>query len=130
MSRLLWICLGGAVGTGLRYGVSLVVQRLLGSSSPVATFAVNVTGSAAMGALIVVGSQNRHLSPTLQLAMTTGLLGGFTTYSTFSFETLELIQRQAWVLATIYVLLTVLLCLAGCALGYGVARAMLGPMSP
>jgi fluoride exporter len=126
MERFLWICLGGALGTGARYLVSGGVLRLLGSSFPYGTLAVNVLGSFLLGALMHVGLASDALSPGLRLALGTGVLGGFTTYSTFSYETLRLLQEGAWLPAVLNVALTVVVCLAACFLGFASGRLLVG----
>ena len=84
MARLLWICLGGAVGTGARYLLSGWLLRWLGPAFPYGTLAVNVLGSFLMGVLMHLALSTGSFSPTLRLTLTTGVLGGFTTYSTFN----------------------------------------------
>jgi fluoride exporter len=116
MARFLWICLGGAAGTGARYLLSLRLGGLAWAF-PVATFVVNVLGSFLIGVLIALGTTTTMMSPTTRLALTTGVMGGFTTYSTFSYETVRLIESGAWGLATLNVVGTTCLCIGGCLLG-------------
>lgn len=125
MERLLWICAGGAVGTGARYLVSGWVLGWLGSSFPYGTLVVNVLGSFLLGVLMHVGL-TLDMSPTVRLALTTGLMGGFTTFSTFSYETVRLLEDGAFLLAGANVGITVATCLVACFLGLVVTRAMLG----
>jgi fluoride exporter len=126
MERFLWICLGGAVGTGARHLMSGGVLRLLGSSFPYGTLAVNVLGSFLLGALMQVGLASDALSPTARLALGTGVLGGFITYSTFSYETMRLLQEGAWLPALLNVAITVTLCLAACFFGFASGRWLVG----
>lgn len=126
MERFLWICLGGACGTGARYLVSGAVLRWLGSGFPYGTLAVNLLGSFLLGALMHLGLTVEGMSPTLRLALTTGVMGGFTTYSTFSYETMRLLQENAYALALSNVAITVLTCLAACFLGVVAARTIVG----
>ncbi len=126
MYRFLLICLGGAVGTGARYLIAVGVPRFLGTSFPYATLAVNCLGSFLIGALMHVGLSTNLMTPGLRLAVTTGALGGFTTYSTFNYETVELLREGAVWLAGLNVAVTVLLCLAAGAAGLGVGRWMVG----
>jgi protein CrcB len=125
-SRFFWICLGGAAGTAARYWLGGWAPRVLGAALPWGTLAVNVLGSFLIGAVMHVGLTTELLSPTLRIALTVGVLGGFTTYSSFSFETLRLLQDGAWALALLYVAGTLLGCLGACALGFGVARWLAG----
>ena len=86
MNRFFWICLGGAAGTGARYLLSGWTLAAFGVAFPWGTLSVNVIGSFLLGLLMPVGVATPLLSPTLRLALTTGVMGGFTTYSTFNSE--------------------------------------------
>lgn len=127
MERLFWICLGGAVGTGARYLLSGWVLERLGPVFPSGTLAVNALGSFLLGALMFLSVEGGMLSPTLRLALATGVLGGFTTYSTFSYETMRLLQGGAATLALLNVLVTMVGCLAACFLGWAAAQMLTGP---
>jgi len=87
MSRLFWICLGGAVGTGARYILAGWVLRLLGPAFPFGTLLINVLGSFAISVVMHLALSAKLIAPTLRLTLATGVLGGFTTYSTFNYET-------------------------------------------
>ena len=126
MERFLWICLGGAAGTGARYLLAGWVQRFFGAGFPYGTLAVNFLGSFVLAVLMYATSQSDAVSPTARLALTTGAMGGFTTYSTFSYETMRLLQAEAWGTAALNVALTVVTCLAACFLGFAAARWILG----
>jgi fluoride exporter len=125
MARLLWICLGGAGGTGARYLLSGWTLRRFGPGFPYGTLAVNVIGSFLLAVLMFLGTETDSLPPTTRLALTTGVMGGFTTYSTFSYETMKYLQEGAWLLAALNVLVTVVACLVACLLGWGLARSLL-----
>ena len=124
--RFLWICLGGAFGTGARYLLSGWMLRVCGPAFPYGTLAVNAIGSFLLALLMVLGVETTLLSPTLRLALTTGLMGGFTTYSTFSHETLQYFQEGAWWIGVLNVLVTVFGCLLACVLGQVCARWVIG----
>lgn len=126
MQRFLWICLGGAVGTGLRYWVSGWVMRLGSTTFPFGTLAVNLIGSFLLSILMYVGLSTGGMSPTMRLALTTGMLGGFTTYSTFSYETLEYLQRGSLLVAGLNIGLTVAGCLIASLLGLAAGRWLAG----
>lgn len=126
MARFLWICLGGAAGTGARYLLAGWVQRAAGPGFPYGTLAVNLIGSFVLGLLMVIGLQTELMSPTVRLAVTTGAMGGFTTYSTFSYETLGLIQQGAWGSAALNISVTLTACLAASFLGLAVGRWLVG----
>ncbi|NOY93661.1 MAG: fluoride efflux transporter CrcB [Deltaproteobacteria bacterium] len=124
MERLLFVSLGGAVGTGARYLVAGWAQKALGASFPYGTFAVNLVGSFLLGLLMVVGVSSESISPTLRIAITTGAMGGFTTYSTFSYETMRYVQEGAYGLAALNVGLTVVVCLVASFAGVAVGRLL------
>jgi fluoride exporter len=124
MDRLLWVCLGSALGGGARYLLSEVALRLLGASFPYGTLAVNVLGSFLIGLVMHVGLETTVISPAARLFLTTGVLGGFTTYSTFNYETLRLAADGDWPLAASNVAATVLLCLAAGVLGLASGRVL------
>lgn len=126
MSRFLWICLGGAIGTGARYLLSGWVLRVTGSGFPYGTLAVNVLGSFLLSLLMAVGLETELLSPTLRLVLATGVMGGFTTYSAFNYETLQLLRDDAWLLGAVNLGATVLGCLAAGLLGMLAGRLLLG----
>jgi len=123
--RLLLICLGGATGTGLRYGAAMLGARWLGAEFPYSTVFVNLAGSFAIG-LVQHVALVAAMPETLRLVLVTGVLGGFTTYSAFSYETLHLIQNGAWGRAALNVLVTTVGCLGLCAAGMAAGRALRG----
>jgi CrcB protein len=116
--NLLWVCFGGAAGSGARYLLSTWLQHATGSGFPWGTLAVNAVGSFLMSLLMVVGLETAALSPALRLGLTTGVLGGFTTYSAFNYETLGFLQEGAPLAASANVLGTLLACLVAGFLGY------------
>ena len=122
MVRLLWISLGGAVGTAARYLLSGWVLRSTGPGFPWGTLAVNAIGSFLLGLLMQIALGSTLFSPTLRLTLTTGVMGGFTTYSTFNYETLRSFQDGAWLIAFANLGATVLGCLAAGLLGFALGR--------
>ena len=126
MERFLWICLAGALGTGTRYLVELWAAERFGTFFPYGTLLVNLAGCFAMGLVMHVALNAAPFSPTLRLALTTGFLGGLTTYSSFNFETTKLASDGALGLAAVYLGVTVLGgFLAGFA-GVALGRALVG----
>ncbi len=124
ISTTLLVAFGGALGAVLRYLSGIGVVRLLGHHDfPLAILTVNIVGSFLMGAFVVAAAQRglTHFSPFVM----TGLLGGFTTFSAFSLETVTLIERGAAVQAALYVALSVGLSVGALALGLIVARGAL-----
>lgn len=122
LPRLLWICAGGALGSGARYLVSLWAPSLFGAALPYGTLLVNLVGSFAIGLVMQLGSTGEWMSPAVRMTLTVGVIGGFTTYSTFSYETLRYFQEGATTRALGYVALTLVGCLAACAAGFELAR--------
>jgi len=123
MMTFLHVAAGGALGAVLRLGVTLGMARVSGPGFPLGVLTVNVLGSFLIGGLVVLSFHRglEHLNPFL----VTGVLGGFTTFSTFSLEALTLYERGAAVAAAAYVGLSVILSLAAVALGAWLARAVL-----
>ena len=117
MSRLALICLGGAFGTGARYLLGGLVVRWMGPEFPYGTLLINVLGSFLIG-VVQQAALTTHLIPeTLRLVLAVGVMGGFTTYSSFSYETIRLFENGAWIAAVLYIVLTTALCLGGCVMG-------------
>ena len=119
----LWVALGGALGSVARYACSGAAVRWLGAGFPYGTLFVNVSGSFAIGMLAaLVASDGRPLlSPDARAFVLVGVLGGFTTFSSFSLETLNLVRSGALGAAGANVALSVLLCLCGAWLGFAAA---------
>jgi CrcB protein len=124
MKQLIAIAAGGAVGALMRYGMSNGVYALLGRAFPYGTLAVNVFGSLLMGFLFVVLIERSTFDVVWRSAILIGGLGAFTTFSTFSIETLNLIENGAVTLALLNMLLSVALCIIAVWLGVAVARQM------
>lgn len=125
MTRFLWVCLGGAFGTGCRYLLAGAMIRTFGPAFPSGTLAVNLLGSLVAGALTQAGPWLGAPDSDLRLAVTIGVLGGFTTYSAFNSETLVLAQRGALAVAAGYGALTVIGCLLMGLLGMALGRSWL-----
>ena len=121
MRQLLLVILGSGFGGGARYLLGGWIIRNLGIAFPVATVAINATGSLLIGLIMQLSLNTGLISSDLRLTLTTGVLGGFTTYSTFNYETISLFQQGAVLLAALNVVVTVMLCLA-----CGVAGLMFG----
>ncbi len=122
LATLLQVAAGGAAGAALRWGAGLAIARAAAPGGfPVAILSVNVIGSFAMGAFAVLAAQHgwAHLSPLVM----TGLLGGFTTFSAFSLETVALLERGQAGQAALYVILSVGLSVGALALGAAAVRA-------
>ena len=116
------VFLGGGLGAALRHGVNLAAARLLGSAFPYHTLIENVTGSLIMGLLAGIFAFRGGLSQHWQLFLTTGILGGYTTFSAVSLDAALLYERGAIGLAALYVLASVLLAIGGLFAGLALAR--------
>lgn len=110
MTNLLLVALGGSIGAVFRYLISIFMIQVFGSSFPFGTLLVNVIGSFFMGVIYALG-QMSHISPELKALIGVGLLGALTTFSTFSNETLLLMQEGDWLKAILNVVLNLSLCL-------------------
>ena len=121
---LVAVAAGGACGALLRFWVTQGAHALFGRGFPLGTLAVNVTGSVAIGVAYVMFFERHDLAPEWRAALVTGFLGAFTTFSTFSMDTLLLIQQGEHVKAGTNVASNVVLCLAGCWLGMAAARQL------
>jgi len=125
-TRLLWVFLAGGLGSGARYAIGAILLERFGAAFPTGTLAVNLLGSALLAALVHVSFASNAVSPELRLALGSGFLGGFTTYSAFSEETFTYLQNGAWVIGVGYVAVTLIGCLAACLVGQSVARWLVG----
>lgn len=120
---MIWyIALGSAIGGMLRYLLGGWIQRAAGHGFPLGTLVINISGSLALGLLLRWASHPPTLNPDLRAFLTVGLCGGFTTFSTFSAESITLMQDGQWGKAMTYVLLSVTLSLAATAAGFAMAR--------
>ena len=123
MVRFVIVCLGGALGTGARYLVSTAAARL-GSAFPLGTAIVNLTGSFLVSFVMVLALEKGGMAEGTRLFLTAGVLGGFTTYSSFNHETLRLAESGALPLAALYAGVTLVGCLGTGLLGLYLARSL------
>ncbi len=98
-THLIWLAVAGACGTLARYGLGGLIQRLAGEGFPAGTFAVNALGSLLFGLVWAATAERGLLPETARLAVLTGFMGAFTTFSTFMFETGQLMREAQWLLA-------------------------------
>jgi len=116
------VFLGGGFGAALRHGVNLASARLIGTAFPYATLFENVTGSLVMGVLAGYFTFKGDLAQGWRLFLTTGMLGGYTTFSAFSLDTALLYERGELALAALYVLASVALSIGGLFAGLALVR--------
>ncbi|MCY4350840.1 MAG: fluoride efflux transporter CrcB [Thiotrichales bacterium] len=122
MRTMVAVAMGGALGALMRLWVAQGVHALLGRGFPFGTLVVNVLGSLAMGVVYVLCFERFDIPPEWRAALIVGFLGAFTTFSTFSMDTLLLMQQGEHARAGMNVVLSVVLCLAGAWLGMVAAR--------
>ena len=121
LASTLWIALGGALGSVGRYWLSILFDRLLASSFPWATVVTNITGSFVIGVVAAL-----PVGPSTRQFLMVGVLGGYTTFSAFSLQTLVLVQDGELPKAAANVLVSVILCLAAVWLGHTLAAGLRG----
>jgi fluoride exporter len=115
LKNILWIGLGGALGSIVRYGVSLLISS---KYFPYSTFLVNVMGCFAIGIFMALSLKNQTTFNNYKLFLTTGLCGGFTTFSAFAIENVQLFENGKPLVALIYIALSVVLGIAAAFIGY------------
>lgn len=124
MKLILAIAVGGALGSVGRYAVSTQMVRWLGTSFPYGTLAVNVAGSLVMGLIVEAVARGWAVAPEWRAFLTIGILGGFTTFSAFSLDTANLIERAALGSAALYVGASVVASVAGLFAGLWLMRVV------
>jgi CrcB protein len=123
---VLSVAVGGAIGSTLRHFINVLVVSSFGVPSYYATFVVNVVGCTVAGALLGYAVHSWSPSETMRAFVFVGIMGGFTTFSAFSTDSILLMERGAWGAAATYVFASVLLSLAGFFVGLRAMRIMLG----
>jgi CrcB protein len=111
MEKYLFVGVGGMVGSICRYGLSGLLYRMMGDRFPYGTFAVNIVGCFAIGLLMSLFEERWLVPPNLRLFLTIGILGGFTTFSTFSYETVEMLKGGNFFLASLNIVGSLFCCL-------------------
>jgi fluoride exporter len=122
---LLYVALGSAIGGVSRYLLGGLVQRMLDTTFPAGTLLVNVTGSFLLGAIIRYALETPSLTPEVRAFLTIGFCGGYTTFSTFSYETMALLEDGEWARAGVYITASVILSLIATFTGFALARQVI-----
>ena len=118
--------LGGAIGSVLRYLTSVLAAHWLGDQFPYGTMVVNLAGAFVIGFVQQIGADALLISDDLRIFLTTGMMGGLTTYSTFSYETVRLVEAGAWTSAWLNVAVTTAVAIGLCFLGMAAGRLLIG----
>ena len=125
-SLILYVAAGSAAGGVARFLLSTAIQSRFDSPFPAGTFLVNLSGSIALGFVLRYALGTSNLGPEVRVLLTTGFLGGYTTFSTFSYESVVLIESGDYMRASAYVVGSVVLALAGTYAGMALGDAALG----
>ena len=118
MQKIIYVGIGGCIGAVLRYAISC---KLGEAQIPLGTLTVNILGGFLIGLIMEISISSELISPNMRLFLTTGVLGGLTTFSTFSYETIRLIENGDLKHGVMNIFLNILLCLGGVVLGQYVA---------
>jgi fluoride exporter len=129
MVRTLLIAFAGALGTVTRYGIGLWAGRTLGAGFPYGTLVVNVVGCFLIALVAELALSTTWISPTLRLTLTTGFMGGLTTYSSFNLETTNLLRERGLAEGLANVAITLVCCFVAGLLGLALARQLAAPIA-
>jgi len=124
MQNALVIALGGALGALSRYGLGVWISNKWNQGFPLHTFLINVSGAFLLGFLNILFIERLTVSPLWRLGIGVGFLGAFTTFSTFGFEVISLLEGGSIFMAGLYTLLSIVIGFTGVALGIGLARIL------
>lgn len=122
MKAILLIAVGSGIGGVLRYGMQTYIYRLYPFSFPLGTFAVNILGCFLIGLFAAIGEKGGIFTPAIRLFLTTGLCGGFTTFSTFSIDNIALLRSGEWLYFLLYAAGSVVLGILAVWLGMALIR--------
>lgn len=122
MLNYILVSAGAAIGGALRYGISSYIQKNISVIFPYGTLVVNVAGTFLLGIIMFYLNEKELIGNEFRLFLTVGLCGGFTTFSTFSYETLNLFRDSEYLLAFYNVMLNVVLCFVGIYLAYLISK--------
>jgi crcB protein len=124
MQNILVIALGGALGALSRYGLGIWISNKWNQGFPLHTFLINISGAFLLGFLNILFIERLTVSPLWRLGIGIGFLGAYTTFSTFGFEVITLLESGSILTASLYTLLSIVIGFTGVALGVGLARIL------
>jgi fluoride exporter len=124
LQTILWISLGAIAGANLRYAVAQATSRVLSPAFPYGTLLINFTGSLVLGLFMVWTTERVLADPRWRLLVAVGFCGGYTTYSSYAYETFVLMEKGQWFTGAWNMVATNVLCLLGVLIGAAVARAI------
>ena len=124
MQAILWISLGAIAGANLRYFVAQYIAKTFSASFPYGTLVINVTGSFVLGFFLVWTTERVFADPRWRLLIAVGFCGGYTTYSSYAYETFALFEQGQWIASSLNFVVTNLLCFAAVVLGAVMARTV------
>ncbi|HEX3026839.1 MAG TPA: fluoride efflux transporter CrcB [Clostridia bacterium] len=125
MQKILYVGIGGFIGAATRYLISIHSAKLFGTQFPVGTLVVNVLGGLLIGLIMELSLATDLIPPNARIFLTTGVLGGLTTFSTFSYETVSLFSEGSYLLGGANLILNLFLSLCGVVLGKTIVRIMI-----
>lgn len=117
MEKIFYVGIGGFIGASLRYVISLQSSKLFSLNIPIGTLIVNILGGILIGLIMEISSSTNLISPNLKLFLTTGIMGGLTTFSTFSLETINMLNDGNYIFGLLNICLNLFLSLGGVILG-------------
>lgn len=124
MQTILWISIGAVIGANLRYLVAQQVARITSPGFPYGTMLINCTGSFALGFFLIWTTERVLADPRWRLLIAVGFCGGYTTFSSYAYESFALMEKGQWVPAMLNVVGSNLLCLVAVLLGAALARSL------
>ena len=124
MQTVLWISFGAIIGANLRYFVAQQTARLVSPAFPYGTLLINITGSFALGFFLIWTTERVLADPRWRLLVAVGFCGGYTTYSSYAYETFVLFEQGQWLASILNIVVSNLLCLLAVLLGAVLARSL------